>query len=128
VRQIQQPPIRKIGVENVDNFFPEEKRNDLAMKLNNLIASPGFAAWLEGEPLDIQRMFYTPEGKPRLQHLQHRPSQRHRAHVLRLAADESTARLDARAKRHHQPARAVLHGRDLWLSATDRKPADARSR
>ncbi|MFZ4595185.1 MAG: ATP-binding protein, partial [Verrucomicrobiaceae bacterium] len=65
VRQIQQPPIRKIGVENVDNFFPEDKRNDLAMKLNNLIASPGFAAWLEGEPLDIQRMFYTPEGKPR---------------------------------------------------------------
>ena len=66
VRLIQQPPVRKIGVENVDNFFPEEKRNDLAMKLNNLIASPGFAAWLEGEPLDIQRMYYTPEGKPRI--------------------------------------------------------------
>lgn len=66
VRLIQQPPVRKIGVENVDNFFPEEKRNDLAMKLNNLIASPGFAAWLEGEPLDIQRMYYTADGKPRI--------------------------------------------------------------
>jgi hypothetical protein len=66
VRLIQQPPVRKIGVENVDNFFPEDKRNALAMKLNNLIASPGFAAWLEGEPLDIQRMYYTPEGKPRI--------------------------------------------------------------
>ena len=66
VRLIQQPPIRKIGVENVDNFFPEEGRNKLAMKLNNLIASPGFGVWLEGEPLDIQRMMYTPDGKPRI--------------------------------------------------------------
>ena len=66
VRLIQQPPIRKIGVESVENFFPEEKRNALAMKLNNLIASPGFGVWLEGEPLDIQRMYYTPDGKPRI--------------------------------------------------------------
>lgn len=66
IRLIQQPPIRKIGVESVDNFFPEEKRNVLAMKLNNLIASPGFGVWLEGEPLDIQRMMYTPEGKPKI--------------------------------------------------------------
>jgi len=66
VRLIQQPPVRKIGVESVDNFFPEEKRNDLAMKLNNLIASPGFSVWMEGEPLDIQRMFYTADGKPRI--------------------------------------------------------------
>lgn len=66
VRLIQQPPVRKVGVENVDSFFPEEKRNDLAMKLNNLIASPGFAVWLEGEALDIQRMLYTAEGKPRI--------------------------------------------------------------
>ncbi len=66
VRLIQQPPVRKIGVENVDNFFPEDKRNALAMKLNNLIASPGFSVWMEGEPLDIQRMYYTADGKPRI--------------------------------------------------------------
>jgi hypothetical protein len=66
VRLIQQPPIRKVGVENVENFFPEDERNKLAMKLNNLIASPGFGVWLEGEPLDIQRMMYTKEGKPRV--------------------------------------------------------------
>ena len=36
------------------------------MSLNNLLASPSFASWLEGEPLDIGRMLYTPEGKPRL--------------------------------------------------------------
>ncbi len=66
VRQIQQPPLRKIGVVDLESFFPETKRSALAMKLNNLLASPGFSTWLEGEPLDIQRMYYTPEGKPRI--------------------------------------------------------------
>jgi len=66
VRQIQNPPVRQIGVVDVESFMPEAKRAALAMKLNNLIASPGFASWLEGEPLDIQRMYYTPEGKPRV--------------------------------------------------------------
>lgn len=66
VRHIQQPPIRKVGVVDIDSFMPEAKRTALAMNLNNLIASPGFASWLEGEPLDIQRMYYTPEGKPRV--------------------------------------------------------------
>jgi hypothetical protein len=66
VRHIQQPPIRKVGVVDVDTFCPEKERNALAMKLNNLLASPGFAAWLEGEPLNIQRMFYTADGKPRV--------------------------------------------------------------
>jgi hypothetical protein len=66
VRHIQQPPIRKVGVVDVDTFCPEKERNTLAMKLNNLLASPGFSAWLEGEPLNIQRMFYTAEGKPRV--------------------------------------------------------------
>jgi len=66
VRQIQQPPVRKIGVVDLESFFPEARRAPLAMKLNNLLASPGFSSWLEGEPLDIQRMYYTPEGRPRV--------------------------------------------------------------
>lgn len=65
VRAIQQPPLRQIGVMDIETFLPEAKRAELAMKLNNLLASPGFGVWLEGEPLDIQRMFYTAEGKPR---------------------------------------------------------------
>jgi hypothetical protein len=37
------------------------------MALNGLPSpSPGFAAWLEGEPLDVQRLLWTPAGKPRL--------------------------------------------------------------
>lgn len=66
VRYIQQPPIRKVGVVDLESFFPEAKRSALAMKLNNLLASPGFSTWLEGEPLDIQRMYYTKEGRPRV--------------------------------------------------------------
>ena len=36
------------------------------MRLNNLLASPGFAGWLEGESLDVGRLLYTDQGKPRL--------------------------------------------------------------
>lgn len=36
------------------------------MRMNNLLAAPGFAAWMEGEPLDIARLLHTPEGKPRV--------------------------------------------------------------
>ncbi len=50
---------------DVDSFFPSKERFALAMKLNNLLAAPGFQAWLEGEALDIQSLLYTPAGKPR---------------------------------------------------------------
>ncbi len=66
IRAIQQPPFDKIGILDLDSFYPAKDRFSLAMSLNSLLASPGFAPWLEGEALDIQRLFYTPEGKPRL--------------------------------------------------------------
>ena len=66
VREIQQPPLRQIGVVDLETFFPENKRAALAMRLNSLLASPGFAAWLEGEPLDIQRLMYGSDGRPRV--------------------------------------------------------------
>ena len=66
IQAIQAPPVSKIGVMDVDSFFPSKDRFALAMKLNNLLAAPGFQAWLEGEALDIQSMMYTPAGKPRL--------------------------------------------------------------
>ncbi len=66
IRSIQSPPFDKLGVMDLDSIFPAKDRTALAMSLNNLLASPGFAAWTEGEPLDIQRLMYTPEGKPRL--------------------------------------------------------------
>lgn len=65
IQAIQAPPVSKIGVMDVDSFFPSKDRFALAMKLNNLLAAPGFQAWLEGEALDIQSLLYTPAGKPR---------------------------------------------------------------
>jgi hypothetical protein len=66
IREIQSPPFDTIGVFDLESFFGQKDRFGLAMRLNNLLASPGFSAWVEGEPLDIQRLLYTPEGKPRL--------------------------------------------------------------
>ncbi len=66
IRLIQKPNFTKVGVMDVESFFPSKERTAFTMKLNNLISSPGFQAWTEGEPLDIQRLLYTPEGKPRL--------------------------------------------------------------
>jgi hypothetical protein len=66
IRQIQSPPIKKIGVIDLDSFFAPPDRTKLAMSLNNLLASPSFAGWLEGQSLDIKSLLYTSEGKPRL--------------------------------------------------------------
>jgi hypothetical protein len=66
IQAIQSPPLSKIGIMDVDSFFPSKERFALAMKLNNLLAAPGFQAWLEGEALDIQHLLYTAAGKPRM--------------------------------------------------------------
>ncbi len=58
--------MQRIGVLDLEAFYPADKRFELAMAVNNLLASPGFSAWMEGEPLDVQRLLYTPEGKPRV--------------------------------------------------------------
>lgn len=66
VQEVQAPPVTRVGVMEVDSFFPPKERFDLAMRLNSLLASPGFAAWMEGEPLDIGAMLHTKEGRPRV--------------------------------------------------------------
>ena len=66
IQQIQSPPILKIGVIDLDSFFPSKDRFELAMALNNLLAAPGFSTWMEGEALDIQQILHTREGKPRV--------------------------------------------------------------
>ncbi|HET7620557.1 MAG TPA: DUF87 domain-containing protein [Gemmatimonadaceae bacterium] len=63
---IQTPPFAKLGVMDIESAFPSADRAKLAMRLNNLLASPGFEAWREGVPLDAQRLFYTGSGKPRV--------------------------------------------------------------
>lgn len=66
ISSVAKPPFEKIGVFDLESFYPQKDRMKLAMSLNSLLASPGFAAWREGEPLDIARLLHTPEGKPRI--------------------------------------------------------------
>jgi hypothetical protein len=66
IAQIQKPPVQKIGVLDLESFYPAKDRFELAMALNNLLASPGFEAWLAGDPLDIGKFLWTEAGKPRV--------------------------------------------------------------
>lgn len=66
IQAIQEPGLDRIGVLPLESFFPAKDRFALAMRLNNLMASPSFAAWTEGEPLDIARLLRTPDGRPRV--------------------------------------------------------------
>ena len=76
IQQIQKPPVERVGVldqrlrlrprDHLDSFFPASDRLQLAMMLNNLLASPGFAVWATGESLDVSRLLGTATGRPRL--------------------------------------------------------------
>ncbi|KPJ76241.1 MAG: ATP-binding protein [Deltaproteobacteria bacterium SG8_13] len=66
IRAVQTPPFEKIGVFDLESFFAADDRFELAIRLNNLLASPGFAAWMEGEPLSIPDLLYSAAGKPRI--------------------------------------------------------------
>ena len=66
IQQIQQPPMQRVGVLELESFFPSADRFALATAFNNLLAAPGFDAWMTGEPLDVDRLLYTAEGKPRV--------------------------------------------------------------
>ncbi len=66
IRAIQKPPFESLGVIDLESFFPAGERFRLAMLLNNLLASPAFSAWQEGDPFDVGRLLYTSEGRPRL--------------------------------------------------------------
>ncbi len=64
IRTIQTPPFERVGVMDLNSFYPAKDRFQLAMRLNNLLAAPGFEAWLEGDPLNINRMLFSDNGKP----------------------------------------------------------------
>ncbi|WP_013626424.1 helicase HerA domain-containing protein [Rubinisphaera brasiliensis] len=66
LHEIQQPPFNKVGFLDLETFFPEKDRFQFAILVNNLLASPGFSAWMQGEPLNIERLLVTKQGKPRI--------------------------------------------------------------
>src|SRR5258705_1874252 len=65
IHGLQSPPFEKVGVLDVDAFYPSKERFGLSTKLNAVLASPGFEQWLEGAPLDAGQRLDGPKGKPR---------------------------------------------------------------
>ncbi len=66
IEQIQKPPMTRVGALDLESFYPATERAQLAVKMNNLLASPGFNAWLEGVPLDVGQLLRSESGKPRV--------------------------------------------------------------
>ncbi|MFN7574346.1 MAG: ATP-binding protein [Planctomycetota bacterium] len=64
INEIKKPSFKKVGVLDLDEFYPAKDRADLAMTLNNLLASPSFGSWLAGEALDVARLLQNSDGKP----------------------------------------------------------------
>jgi hypothetical protein len=64
IAEIQNPPFERVGIMEIDSFFDKKDRNELAMTINNLLASPSFANWMTGEPLNVKNMLHNAEGKP----------------------------------------------------------------
>ena len=65
ILQTQTPPFEKLGVMDLDTFFPPKERFELAMLLNNILAAPAFQSWIEGEPLDIENLLWGADDRPR---------------------------------------------------------------
>ena len=65
ILQIQNPPFEKLGVIEMENFFPEKDRMELSILLNNILAAPAFQSWITGQPLDIDKLLYGDDGRPR---------------------------------------------------------------
>ena len=72
VTAVADPPFDKLGALPLESVYPRKERQGLMMALNNLLASPSFEAWREGEPLDVERLLRASDGRPRLSHRLHR--------------------------------------------------------
>ncbi|MGC9350510.1 MAG: ATP-binding protein, partial [Sulfurovum sp.] len=66
IGQIINPAFDHIGVLQLEDFYPQEQRFNLATKFNALLASPNFSQWLKGEELDIQKLLYDENGKAKI--------------------------------------------------------------
>ena len=64
VQQIQRPAFERVGVLDLETFYPAKDRQELALRFNSVLASPGFDVWLDGTPLDVGAMLHDAAGKP----------------------------------------------------------------
>ncbi len=66
VQQIQRPAIERVGVLDLETFYPARDRQDLALRFNAVLASPTFDVWMAGAPMDVGSLLFTSEGRPRV--------------------------------------------------------------
>ncbi|HEU4463980.1 MAG TPA: ATP-binding protein [Gemmatimonadota bacterium] len=66
IQAVQDPDVEKVGVMELEAFYPAKERFALATRINNVLAAPSFGTWLQGDPLDVDRLLWTESGKPRV--------------------------------------------------------------
>ena len=110
---VQTPPFDKLGVFEVDRFFPEKDRLALALSLNAIVAAPSFQSWLTGDPLDVEALLRAPDGRPRVSviYLAHL-SDAERMFVVTLVLEQLTAWL--RGQSGTTALRALLYFDELF--------------
>ena len=86
IQRIQAPPMTRVGVLDLESFYPSKERFELAMQMNNLLASPGFQLWLEGRELDINRLLHDQGGQTSGFYLLYCTLERCRTNVFRFVA------------------------------------------
>lgn len=113
IQLVQRPPMQQVGVFDLESFFPRKERFDLALTLNNLIAAPGFALWRAGEPLELERLLYAPDGRPRAAvfYLAHLPEEQQQFFIT-LFLEE--VRAWVRRSPGTQALRALLYFDELY--------------
>ena len=98
VPAVADPPFDKVGALPLESVYPRKERQALMMGLNNLLASPSFEAWREGEPLDVERLLRASDGRPRLSIVY--PPPRRRGAAVRDALLSKRSRHGGAAGRH----------------------------
>lgn len=63
ITYVVDPPFPKVGVFPVDRYITPDDRMKLALKLNTLVASSGFAAWRSGQALNIEELTQLSENR-----------------------------------------------------------------
>jgi hypothetical protein len=113
IARVQRPPFERLGVLALDVFYPEKERLALALALNGLLASPRFAAWLQGHPLRVASLLRAPDGRPQVSifYLAHL-SDVERQFFVTLLLDQVRAWL--RVQEGAQHLRAILYIDELY--------------
>jgi len=119
IRQVQTPEFNKIGVLGIDTFFPPKDRISLSIHLNNLLAAPGFQAWMEGAPLDIHQLLYTSENKPKISIISIAHLNDSERMFFSHLIFKPINRMDEKTARNIEFKGCFLHGRNLRLFSSD---------